>query len=106
MQGPATSSSRRWKLRRPSNLAFDFLDVLRNFGRCGLCLLALDSDERGLVLLIGKPDLEGAVGEQRNSDHGGGYELRPSDSRIKIMDCPKIPLLRQNCLTLQRWRLA
>ena len=33
-------------------------------------LLALDADQRGLVLLVREPDLEHAVGDQRENDHG------------------------------------
>ena len=58
---------RPWQLRGPADLALDLLDELADLGGGGLGLLALDADQRGLVLLIGEPDLEQAVGEQRDT---------------------------------------
>ncbi len=58
------------QLRRPADLAVDLGDELLDFRRGALGLLALDADQRGLVLLIRKPDLESAVGQERENDHG------------------------------------
>ena len=57
------------QLRGPAELAFDFLDELADLRRRRLGLLALDADQRGLVLLIVEIDLEHAVGEQRDAHH-------------------------------------
>jgi hypothetical protein len=50
------------QLRGPAELALDLLDELTDLGGGGLRLLALDADERGLVLLIIEQDVENAVG--------------------------------------------
>src|SRR5207302_3431164 len=41
-----------------------------DLGGGGLGLLALDADQGGLVLAVGEPDLEKAVGEECNADDG------------------------------------
>ena len=56
------------QLRGPPDLALDFLDELPDLGCRRLRLLALDSDERSLVLLIGEPDFGQSVGEQGDAD--------------------------------------
>src|SRR5208337_702569 len=71
VETPLIDGARRPRqLRRPSDLAFDFLDELPDLGCRRFRLLALDANEGGLVLLIGKPDLGQSVGEQRNADDG------------------------------------
>src|SRR6185436_13673692 len=59
------SARRPWQLRGPADLAFDVLDVLADLTGRGDRLLALDAGQRLLVLLVGKPDFEQAVGEER-----------------------------------------
>src|SRR5215203_5521346 len=56
------------QLHGPAELAFDLLDELADLCSRGLGLLALDADQRRLVLLVGEPDLEQPVGEQRDAD--------------------------------------
>ncbi len=58
------------QLRGPADLAFDLGDELLDLAGGALRLLALDADQRSLVLLVGEPDLEHAVGDQREADHG------------------------------------
>src|SRR5918994_5943039 len=58
------------QLHGPAELAFDLLDELADLRRGGFRLLALDADQIGLVLLVGEPDLEAAVCEKREADHG------------------------------------
>src|SRR5262249_3657763 len=48
----------------------DLLDELAHLGGGGLRLLALDADQRSLVLLVGKPDFRKTAGEQGDADHG------------------------------------
>src|ERR1019366_8268445 len=55
------------QLRGPADLAFDLLDELADLGGGRIRLLMLDLDQRGLVLLVGEPDLEHAVAEQRHA---------------------------------------
>ena len=64
------SGVRPGQLRRPADLAVDLGDELLDFRSRALGLLALDADQRGLVLLVRKPDLENAVGKERENDHG------------------------------------
>ena len=71
VEAPLLERARRpWQLRRPADLALDLLDELPDLGRRGFRLLALDADQRGLVLAVGEIDLEQAVGEQRHAHHG------------------------------------
>ena len=58
------------QLHGPAELALDLLDELADLRGRGLGLLALDADQRRLVLLVGEPDLEQPVGEQRDADDG------------------------------------
>ena len=58
------------QLGRPADLALDLADELLDLAGGALRLLALDADERGLVVLVGEPDLEGAVGEERHRHDG------------------------------------
>lgn len=58
------------QLRGPAELAFDLLDELADLGGGGLGLLVLDPDQRGLVLAIVEQDLEQAIGQQGDGDHG------------------------------------
>jgi len=51
------------------------------------CLLLLDVDERRLVFLIRKPDLECAVGDQRQHDH--------RDEQNRVLD--KQPAAHDRC---------
>jgi hypothetical protein len=62
------SARRPRQLRRPPDLALDFLDELSDLGCCRFRLLALDANESSLVLLIGKPDLGQSVRKQRNAN--------------------------------------
>ena len=63
-------SGRPRQLSGPPDLALDLLDERADLRRRRLRLLALDADQRGLVLLIGEPDFRQAVGEQGHADHG------------------------------------
>src|SRR5207247_8393581 len=56
------------QLRGPAELALDLLDELPDLRGRGFRLLALDADQRGLVLLIIEEDIERAVGEERDAD--------------------------------------
>ena len=58
------------QLHGPAELALDLLDELADLCRRGLGLLALDADQRRLVLLVGEPDLEQPVGEQCEANDG------------------------------------
>src|SRR5947207_8309938 len=51
------------QLRGPAELTLDLFDELADLGGGGLRLLALDANERGLMLLIVEEDVESAVGE-------------------------------------------
>jgi hypothetical protein len=44
---------------------------LADLGRRRFGLLALNADQRGFVLLVGKPDLDQTVSQQGNTDHAG-----------------------------------
>ena len=63
-------AGRPGQLGGPADLALDALDELVDFLGGGRCLLALNADERGLVLLVGEPDFECAVGDQRDAHDG------------------------------------
>src|SRR4051812_16830750 len=56
---------RRYELVHPADLTLDFLDELADPGGRSLRLLALNANQRGLVILIGGPDPERADREQR-----------------------------------------
>src|SRR5262249_24911976 len=58
------------QLGGPADLALDAFDELADLLGRGGGLFALDADQRGLVLLIGKPDFQEAVGQERDADHG------------------------------------
>src|SRR5262249_33815030 len=58
------------QLRGPPDLALDFLDELPDLGGRRFRLLALDTNQGGLVLLVGKPDFRRAVGDQRQAHDG------------------------------------
>ena len=58
------------QLRGPAELALDLLDELADLGGGGFRLLALDADQRRLVLLIVEVDVENAVRQQRDRHHG------------------------------------
>src|SRR6185437_8248302 len=58
------------ELRGPADLAFDFADELPDLAGRSLGLLALNADQRGLLLLISEVDVEGAVGDEREADDG------------------------------------
>src|SRR6476619_7400262 len=57
------------QLRGPSHLALDLLDELADLGRRGLGLLALDADQRCLVLLKGEDDFRQSVSEQGDANN-------------------------------------
>ena len=63
-------TGRPGQLRGPADLAFDFADELPDLAGRGLRLLALNADQRGLLLLIREIDVERAVGDERQADHG------------------------------------
>jgi hypothetical protein len=58
------------ELRGPADLAFDFTDELPDLAGGRLRLLALNTDQRGLLLLIREVDVERAVGDKREADDG------------------------------------
>src|SRR5262249_61609013 len=58
------------KLRGPADLAFDFSDELPDLAGSSLSLLALNADQRGLLLLIGEVEVERAVGDECQADYG------------------------------------
>ena len=58
------------QLRGPAKLAFDLGDEFFDFVGGGHRLLMLDVDQGRLVFLIGEPDLERAVADQRQNHHG------------------------------------
>jgi hypothetical protein len=58
------------QLRGPAHLAFDLGNEFLDFVGGRDCLLLLDIDQRALVLLIREPDLESAIGNERQHDHG------------------------------------
>ncbi len=69
VETPRLDRARRPRqLGGPADLALDPLDELVDFLRGRGRLLALDADQRGLVLPIGEHDFERAVGDQRD-DH-------------------------------------
>ena len=61
---------RPWQLGGPADLVLDLGDELSDLCRGGGGLFALDADQRRFVVLVGKPDREGAIGEQRDAHHG------------------------------------
>ncbi len=63
------------QLGGPADLALDLADELLDLAGGAARLLALDADERGLVVAVGEPDLEGAIGEERHR-HDGDEEGR------------------------------
>ncbi len=70
VESPVIERSRRPRqLRGPAELALDLLDELADLGGGRLGLLALNADQRGLVLAIIEENLENPVGSQRNGDH-------------------------------------
>ena len=56
------------QLHGPAELALDLLDELADLRGRGFGLLALDADQRRLVLLVGEPDLECTIGKQGHAD--------------------------------------
>ena len=85
VEAPRLDGARRPRqLRGPADLALDALDELVDFLGGGGGLPALDADQGVLVLPIGEHDLEHAVGDQRDADHGDEQrdvfaEQRPAD---------------------------
>ena len=59
------------QLRCPAHLALDLFDELVDLRGCGIRLLALNADQERLLLTIGKPDVEKAIG-----DEGGRHDAR------------------------------
>ena len=71
VEAPLLQRARRpGELGGPADLAFDILDELPDLAGRGLRLFPLDPGQGLLVLLVGEPDFEQAVGEQRHADHG------------------------------------
>jgi hypothetical protein len=58
------------RLRGPADLVLDLFDELLDLGCSRLRLLALDTHQRRLMLLIGEPDFQQTIGQKRNADHG------------------------------------
>ena len=56
------------RMRRPADLALDLVDELLDALRRGVGLFLLDADQRRLVLLVGEPEIEAAVDQQRDAD--------------------------------------
>ncbi len=59
------------QMRHPPELALDLLDEVADPNGCRARLLLLDAKKKGSMLPIGEPDLDQAVGDERQSDHGG-----------------------------------
>ena len=57
------------QLRGPAELALDLGDEFLDLVGGGFRLLMLDIDQRRFLLLKGKPDFEGAIGDQRQHHH-------------------------------------
>src|SRR5215204_6060774 len=57
------------KLRRPTELVLDVVDKMPDLCSRGCCLLTLDADQRGSVVLKREPQLDRAVGEQGEGYH-------------------------------------
>src|SRR5205814_4325815 len=55
-------------MRRPADLALDLLDEFGDALGCRFSLFLLHPDEGRLVLLVGKPEIEAAVDQQRSAD--------------------------------------
>src|SRR5215467_755773 len=84
------------QLRGPTQLALDLLDELADLRGGGFRLLALNADQRGLVLLIVEEDVERAVGEERDADHhdeqrdvfgeqaAAGFRRRNGGARVRL----------------------
>ena len=85
VEAPRLDGARRPRqLRRPADLALDRLDELVDLLGGGGGLLALNADQRGLVLAIGEGDLEYSVADQRHAHDGDEQqdvfaEQRPAD---------------------------
>ena len=75
------------QLRGPADLAFNLADELSDLAGGGFRLLALNADQRGLLLLIREIDVEHGVGDQHQADHG--------DEQGKIFD--KQPTAYDRC---------
>src|ERR1051326_327173 len=61
-------SRRPLRMRGPADLALDLLDEFGDALRRRLGLLLLYPDESGLVLLIGEPEIEAAIDQERRAD--------------------------------------
>src|SRR5262249_41917826 len=84
------------QLRGPTQLALDLLDELADLRGGGFRLLALNADQRGLVLLIVEEDVERAVGEERDADQhdeqrdvfgeqaAAGFRRRNGGARVRL----------------------
>src|SRR5262249_52682205 len=66
----------------PRHVAFDFLHELVDPRRGGFGLSALDANKQRLLLVIRKPDVDGATGHQGQADsgdeHGNIFPEQPS----------------------------
>ncbi len=89
------------QLRGPAELALDLGDKLFDLIGGGLGLLVLDMSERGLLLLKGKPDLESAIGDEREHDHADKernvFDEEPAahDRRAGCRSGPAEPIRRR-----------
>ncbi len=77
------------QLRRPADLRLDLVDELADLGRRRFRLLALDADQRLFVFLIGEPDLERAVGEERDQ-HDGEHQRDVLEEQIDACLGPRL----------------
>ena len=66
------------QLRSPADLALDLADELSDFAARGFGLLALNADQRSLLFLIGKVNVEHRVGDE--------YEAHYSDEQHDIFN--------------------
>src|SRR5262249_11995064 len=58
------------QLGGPADLALDAFDELADLLGGGGGLFALDADQRGPVLVIGQPDFQEALGQERDANRG------------------------------------
>ena len=57
------------QLGGPTDLSLNLVNELADLGCGGLGLFVLNAEQRGLIFLIGEPDLKHPVGDKRDKDH-------------------------------------
>src|SRR5689334_823574 len=87
----------------PADLTFDLLDEFGNALGRRLGLLLLHPDEGGLVLLIGEPEIEAAIDQerranQRDKDQGIFAEQAAAWHRWRSLAAPGPSGRRRRCL--------